>query len=160
MNGDWTRAALPGQHHSRPIASTRSPRISSVISRSRTPHSPGEGYSQANQFFDAPDKDRFYNQVIKFDQQFGSKHHFSFREIRSNRPEMGWDGSNSITGVGQSGSLPEIRTNDGLSLEWVGIISPQMVLNTRVSFSRYLAQDRGDANAGLRPDASWDFPRR
>ena len=49
----------------------------------------------------------------------------------------------------QAGSLPEIRTNDTLGLEWVGIISPQMVLNARVSFSRYLGEDRGDANAGF-----------
>ena len=64
-----------------------------------------------------------------------------------------WDGtvSNSVTGVGQSGSLPEVRTNDGLSLEWVGVVSPKMVLNARVSFSRYLGEDRGDANAGISP---------
>ena len=58
---------------------------------------------------------------------------------------------NSVTGVGQSGSLPEVRTNDGFSLEWTAIVSPQMVLNTRVSFSRYFAADRGDANAGFDP---------
>ena len=119
--------------------------------------SPGQGYSQGNQFFDAPDKDSFYNQVLKFDQQIGSKHRVSFRENRSNRLEMGWDGSNSVTGIGQSGSLPEVRTNDGLSLEWVGVISPQMVLNARVSFSRYLGEDRGDANAGFEP-AQLGFP--
>jgi hypothetical protein len=83
------------------------------------------------------------------DQQVGSRNHFAFREIRSNRLEMGWDGSNSLTGPGQNGSLPEIRTNDTLGLEWVGIISPQMVVNARVSFSRYLGEDRGDTNAGF-----------
>ena len=35
--------------------------------------------------------------------------------------------------------------------------SPQMVLNARVSFSRYLGEDRGDANAGISP-RSWAFP--
>jgi hypothetical protein len=86
---------------------------------------------------------------VKIDQQVGSRNHFSFREIRSNRLEMGYDGSNAVAGVGQSGSLPEIRTNDNLGLEWVGIVSPQMVVNARVSFSRYLGEDRGDANAGF-----------
>ena len=42
-----------------------------------------------------------------------------------------------------------MRTNDILGLEWVGIASPQLVLNARVSFSRYLGEDRGDANAGF-----------
>ena len=150
VNGTWVRQVFPGNM----IPANRiNPIAKNIISYFPQPNTntPGQGYSQANQYFDAPDKDSFYNQVLKFDQQVGSKHHFSVREIRSNRLEMGWDGSNSITGVGQSGSLPEVRTNDGISLEWVGIISPQMVLNTRVSFSRYLAADRGDANAGIRP---------
>ena len=152
VNGTWVRQVFPGNM----IPANRiNPIAKNIISYFPQPNTttPGQGYSQANQYFDAPDKDSFYNQVLKFDQQVGSKHHFSIREIRSNRLEMGWDGSNSITGVGQSGSLPEVRTNDGLSLEWVGIVSPQMVLNTRVSFSRYLAADRGDANAGFDPSA-------
>ena len=62
---------------------------------------------------------------------------------------MGWDGLQRGHGPGESGSLPEIRTNDSLGLEWVGIISPQMVVNARVSFARYLGEDRGDANAGF-----------
>jgi hypothetical protein len=109
----------------------------------------GQPYSQSNFYFDAPDKDSFYNEVVKIDQQIGARHHFSFREIRSNRLEMGWDGSNAVMGPGESGSLPEIRTNDTLGLEWVGIISPQVVANVRVSYARYLGEDRGDANAGF-----------
>ena len=156
VNGTWTRQVFPNNK----IPTNRiNPIAQKIISYFPKPNTstPGQGYSQANQYFDAPDKDSFYNQVLKFDQQVGSKHHFSIREIRSNRLEMGWDGSNSITGVGQSGSLPEVRTNDGLSFEWVGIVSPQMVINTRVSFSRYLAADRGDANAGFDP-AQLGFP--
>ncbi len=156
VNGTWTRQVFPNNiiptNRLNPIAQ----KIISYFPKPNT-STPGQGYSQANQYFDANDKDSFYNQVLKFDQQVGSKHHFSIREIRSNRLEMGWDGSNSVTGVGQSGSLPEVRTNDGLSFEWVGIVSPQMVINTRVSFSRYLAADRGDANAGFDP-AQLGFP--
>ena len=150
VNGTWVRQPFPGNiipaNRINPIAKN----IIAFFPKPNT-NSPGQGYSQGNQYFDAPDKDAFYNQVLKFDQQVGSKNRLSFREIRSNRLEMGWDGSNSITGVGQSGSLPEIRTNTGLSLEWVGVLSPQMVLNTRISFSRYLSADRGDANAGFSP---------
>jgi hypothetical protein len=156
VNGNWVRQPFPGNvlpgDRINPIAK----KIISLFPQPNT-SSPGQGYSQGNQYFDAPDKDSFYNQVLKFDQQIGTKYRISFRENRSNRLEMGWDGSNSIMGVGQSGSLPEVRTNDGLSLEWVGVLSPQMVLNARVSFSRYLGEDRGDANAGFSP-AQLGFP--
>jgi hypothetical protein len=150
VNGTWVRQPFPGNI----IPTDRiNPIARNIISYFPKPNTttPGQGYSQANQYFDAPDKDSFYNQVFKFDQQVGARHRFSFRENRSNRLEMGWDGSNSITGVGQAGSLPEVRTNDGLMLEWVGVVSPTMVLNARVSFSRYLGEDRGDANAGVSP---------
>lgn len=150
VNGTWVRQPFPGNiipaNRINPIAKN----IIGFFPKPNTSTS-DQGYSQGNQYFDAPDKDAFYNQVLKFDQQVGIKNHFSIREIRSNRLEMGWDGSNSVMGVGQAGSLPEVRTNDGLSVEWVGILSPQMVVSTRISLSRYYAADRGDANAGFSP---------
>ncbi|HEY2012152.1 MAG TPA: TonB-dependent receptor, partial [Bryobacteraceae bacterium] len=148
VNGTWTRQPFPGNI----IPANRiNPIAKNILSYFPAPNTttPGQPYSQGNLYFDAPDKDSFYNQVLKIDQQVGSRNRISFREIRSNRLEMGWDGSNAVTGPGQSGSLPEIRTNDSLGLEWVGIVSPQVVLNARISFSRYLGEDRGDANAGF-----------
>jgi len=148
VNGTWTRTPFPGNK----IPTDRiNPIAKNILTYFPSPNTstPGQNYSQNNLYFDAPDKDSFYNQILKIDQQAGSKHHFAFREIRSNRLEMGYDGSNAALGPGQSGSLPEIRTNDSLGLEWVGIMSPQMVLNARLSFARYLGEDRGDANAGF-----------
>jgi hypothetical protein len=150
VNGTWTRQPFPGNLIPTNRLNAIAKNIISYFPKPNTSTS-DQGYSQGNQYFDAPDKDAFYNQVLKFDQQVGIKNHFSVREIRSNRLEMGWDGSNSVTGVGQAGSLPEVRTNDGLSVEWVGILSPQMVVSTRFSLSRYYAADRGDANAGISP---------
>jgi hypothetical protein len=148
VNGTWVRQVFPGNvipaNRINPIAQ----KILSYFPAPNTTTS-GQPYSQSNFYFDAPDKDAFYNEVVKVDQQIGARHHFSFREIRSNRLEMGWDGSNAVMGPGESGSLPEIRTNDTLGLEWVGIISPQVVANVRVSYARYLGEDRGDANAGF-----------
>lgn len=148
VNGNFTRQPFPNNI----IPANRiNPIAKSILSYFPAPNTttPGQPYSQGNLYFDGPDKDSFYNQVLKIDQQVGARNHFAFREIRSNRLEMGYDGSNAVAGVGQSGSLPEIRTNDSFGLEWVGIISPQMVVNARVSFARYLAEDRGDANAGF-----------
>jgi hypothetical protein len=148
VNGTWVRQPFAGNM----IPSNRiNPVAKSILSYFPAPNTstPSQGYSQGNLYFDAPDKDSFYNQVLRIDQQVGARNHFAFREIRSNRLENGWDGSNAIMGPGEAGSLPEIRTNDILGLEWVGIVSPQMVLNARISFSRYLGEDRGDANAGF-----------
>ncbi len=108
-------------------------------------------YTVQNYFFaggDALDKDRFYNLVIKFDQQFGSKHHLFFRHGSNDRTQMAFDNSNSIIGPGARGSLPEKRVNDAYVLDWVGIVTPRTVANMRVSFARYLDQDRADQNQG------------
>jgi hypothetical protein len=148
VNGSWVRQPFPGNI----IPGDRiNPIAKGILGYFPAPNTttPGQPYSQSNFYFDAPDKDSFYNQVLKIDQQIGTKNHIAFREIRSNRLEMGWDGSNAVMGPGESGSLPEVRTNDTIGLEWVGIISPQFVVNARVSFARYLGEDRGDANAGF-----------
>jgi hypothetical protein len=148
VNGNWVRQPFPGNV----IPGGRiSPIAKNILGYFPGPNTTtaGQPYSQSNFYFDAPDKDSFYNEVVKIDQQIGSRNHFAFREIRSNRLEMGWDGSNAIMGPGESGSLPEVRTNDTLGLEWVGIVTPQLVVDARVSFARYLGEDRGDANAGF-----------
>src|SRR5262245_4471931 len=112
----------------------------------------GSDYSSNNYFFagpDALDKDRFYNLVIKFDQQFGSKHHLFFRHGSNDRTQMAFDNSNAIVGPGARGSLPEKRVNDAYVLDWVGVMTPRTVANVRISFARYLDQDRGDQNVGF-----------
>ena len=62
---------------------------------------------------------------------------------------MAFDNSNAIIGPGARGSLPEKRINDAYVLDWVGIMTPRTVANVRVSFARYLDQDRGDQNEGF-----------
>jgi hypothetical protein len=148
VNGNWVRQPFAGNIIP---ASRINPVAKNILGYFPAPNTTtaGQPYSQSNLYFDAPDKDSFYNEVVKVDQQIGDRNHFSFRQIRSNRLEMGYDGSNAVMGPGQAGSLPEIRTNDTLGLEWTGIISPQVVVNARVSFARYLGEDRGDANAGF-----------
>jgi Carboxypeptidase regulatory-like domain/TonB dependent receptor len=156
VNGAFVRQPFPGNM----IPLNRiNPISKSILSYEAAPNTttPGQPYSINDQYVDEPDKDNYYNQVVKIDQQIGARNHFSFREIRSNRLEMGFDGNNSLTGPGQNGSLPEIRTNDTLGLEWVGIVSPQLVVNARVSFARYLGEDRGDKNLGFN-NTSLGFP--
>jgi hypothetical protein len=115
VNGNFVRQPFAGNI----IPSSRiNPVAKNILGYFPSPNTttPGQPYSQNNFYFDGPDKDSFYNEVVKVDQQIGDRNHFSFREIRSNRLEMGFDGSNPLTGPGQNGSLPEIRTNDTLGL--------------------------------------------
>ena len=89
--------------------------------------------------------------MLKFDQQIGSKHHFSFRE---NPQQPAGDGLGRLEF--RHGSRAERLAAGGSHQRWpeprMGrIVSPQMVVNARVSFSRYLGEDRGDANAGFDP---------
>ena len=148
VNGSFVRQ--PFSNNQIPV-SRINPIAKAILTYEPAPNTitPGQPYSLSDLYADEPDRDNFYNEVLKIDQQIGSRNHFAFREIRSNRLEMGFDGSNPVNGPGQNGSLPEIRTNDTLGLEWVGIVSPQMVVNARVSFARYLGEDRGDKNAGF-----------
>src|SRR6185312_4350516 len=121
VNGTWVRQPFAGNI----IPTSRiNPVAKNIMGYFPAPNTTtaGQPYSQSNYYFDAPDKDSFYNEVVKVDQQVGDRNHFAFRQIRSNRHEMGWDGSNAIMGPGEAGSLPEIRTNDTLGLEWVGIV--------------------------------------
>src|SRR3954465_10603747 len=151
VNGVWTRDPFPGNI----IPKDRiNPIARNILSYFPAPnvHTPGDESTANNYFFsggDALDKDRFYNLVIKFDQQFGSKHHMFFRHGSNDRTQRAFDNSNAIIGPGARGSLPEKRINDAYALDWVGVMTPRTVANVRVSFARYLEQDRGDQNQGF-----------
>ena len=100
----------------------------------------GVAYAQQNYFASGganPAKDRFYNLVFKFDQNFGTRHRAFFRHGSNDRTEM-----RSTNGIldkpGADGPQPLKRINDAYVLDWVTMLSPSMILNPRVSFSRYL----------------------
>src|SRR5947209_1223135 len=138
VNGVWTRDAFPGNV----IPKDRiNPIARNILSYFPAPnvHTAGDDYTVNNYFFsggDALDKDRFYNLVIKFDQQFGSRHHLFFRHGSNDRTQMAFDNSNAIVGPGARGSLPEKRINDAYVLDWVGVMTPRTVANVRVSCAR------------------------
>jgi hypothetical protein len=106
----------------------------------------GINYSQQNYFASGginPARDNFYNMVFKFDHNFGDKHHAFLRQASNDRTEM--RSTNGMLGqVGANGPLPLKRVNDAYVLDWVSTLSPSLLLNARVSFSRYI-----ESNAGL-----------
>jgi hypothetical protein len=94
--------------------------------------------------------------VIKFDQQFGSKHHLFFRHGSNDCTQMASDNSNAIVGPGAR-FLARKRLNDAYVL--IGSASSRREpWQMRVSFARYLDQDHGDQNQGYDP-TKLGFPR-
>lgn len=108
----------------------------------------GVAYSQQNYFAsggDNPAQDTFYNLVFKFDQNFGSRNHVFFRHGSNDRTEF--RSSNGIRGkVGGDGPQPLKRVNDAYVLDWVSTVSATMIVNAKVSFSRYIESNAGLAN--------------
>jgi hypothetical protein len=150
VNGVWTRDPFVGNRIPQQQINPIGKKILGFFPTANV-HTSADDYTVNNYYFagaDALDKDRFYNLVIKFDQQFGSKHHMFFRHGSNDRTQRAFDDSNAIVGPGARGSLPEKRINDAYVLDWVGVLTPRTVANARVSFARYLEQDRSDQNQG------------
>jgi hypothetical protein len=110
----------------------------------------GVAYAQQNYFASGgvnPARDRFYNLVFKFDQNFGNRHRMFFRHGSNDRTEM--RSTNGMLGkIGQDGPLPLKRVNDAYVIDWVTTLTPTMILNPRVSFSRYIESNTSTLNAG------------
>ena len=60
------------------------------------------------------------------------RHRMFFRHASNDRTQMGHDGGNVITGVGERGSLPHFRINDAHVIDWTSTLTPRTVLNWRV----------------------------
>ncbi len=111
----------------------------------------GLGYAQSNYFVSGgqnPATDRFYNLVFKFDHNFGPRNRVFFRQASNDRTE--WRPTNGVFGKpGADGQLPLKRINDAYVIDWVSTLSPSMIFNLRVSFSRYVEGSRADADTNF-----------
>jgi len=110
---------------------------------------PGSGYGQNNLLIPGgvnPTHDSFYNTVDRFDQNFGDRNHLFFRNGSNDRTE--YNSRNGLTGEGYSGSDPLKRINDAYALDWTSTVTPTLVTDLRVSYSRYVEGTRTDLNAG------------
>jgi hypothetical protein len=109
------------------------------------------GFRYANQNLAIPnffDKDKFYSLILKFDWNFGSKNRAFFRHVSNDRTE-----DRAVNGIdnkpGTDGQQPFQRINDGYVADWVGTVSPTLVLNARASFNRFIEKGFGRANQGF-----------
>ena len=118
------------------------------------------GFRYANNNLVLPDyfdKDKFYNLILKFDWNFGSKHRAFFRHGSNDRTEDRTD--NGIDNKpGTDGQQPFQRINDAYVVDWVGTITPTFILNARASYNRFIEKGYGAANDGF-DMTSLGFPK-
>ncbi len=94
------------------------------------------------------DKDKFYNLIMKFDWNFGSNHRAFFRHASNDRTEDR-AGNGIDNKPGTDGQQPFQRINDAYVVDWVGTISPTLILNARASYNRFIEKGYGRANEGF-----------
>ena len=90
----------------------------------------------------------FYNWLTKFDANLSSKHRM-FVRYGANRFDEDRSFNGVFTGPGQDGQQPFIRENQAMLVDWVGTMSPTLVLNLRGSATRYVEGGRGSGNEGF-----------
>ncbi|MFN0101438.1 MAG: carboxypeptidase regulatory-like domain-containing protein [Bryobacteraceae bacterium] len=146
VNNVWTRSPFPSnvipQDRINPIARK-------IASFFPTPNvrTAGADYASANYFLSGgtnPATDDFYNLVLKFDHNLGSRHRMFFRHASNDRTER--RSANGVSGPGENGQFPLKRINDAYVIDWVSTLSPQTIFNIRSSFSRYVEGSRSDTN--------------
>jgi hypothetical protein len=95
-----------------------------------------------------PANDDFYNLILKFDWNFGDRHRAFIRHASNDRTE-----DRCINGIcsgpGMDGQQPFQRINDAYVADWVGTISPTLVLNVRGSHNRFIEKGFGRGNVGF-----------
>jgi hypothetical protein len=104
------------------------------------------------------DKDKFYNLILKFDWNFGSKNRAFFRHGSNDRTED--RANNGIDNKpGTDGQQPFQRINDAYVVDWVGTATPTLVLNARASFNRFIEKGYGAANQGFDVVGNFGLPK-
>ncbi len=144
------RTPFAGQHHS--VQPHQSDRQGSHASTCRMPNRAAPaGFRYSNGNLSLPDyfdKDKFYNLIMKFDWNFGNNHRAFFRHASNDRTEDR-AGNGIDNKPGTDGQQPFQRINDAYVVDWVGTISPTLILNARASYNRFIEKGFGAANEGF-----------
>lgn len=144
-SGNPVRSPFPGN---RIPQSLFSPVAQNVTKYMPLPNAttPGVQYSTNNRLNPTyAAEDKFYNLILKFDWNFGDKHRAFFRHASNDRTEDRC--TNDICDApGQSGQQPFQRINDAYVADWVGTLTPTLVVNVRASYNRFIEKGFGRAN--------------
>lgn len=148
VNGVWTRDAFPGNR----IPQGRIHPVSAAVTKYMPPpaaKTAGVAYSQQNLLL--PDYTATYdywNWMVKADANLSSRHRMFWR-YGFNRFDEDRSYNAVFTGPGQDGQHPFIRENHAFLVDWVGTLTPTLVVNLRGSAARYVEGGKGSGNEGF-----------
>jgi hypothetical protein len=148
-SGNAVRNPFPGNVIPKNLLNPIALAVTQYMPLPNQPAPPGSAYASSNlsipSFFD---KDKFYNLILKFDANIGSKHRAFFRHLSNDRTE-----DRAVNGIdnkpGTDGQQPFQRINDGYVADWTTTVSPTLMTDFRVSFNRFIEKGFGRANDGF-----------
>lgn len=144
-NGDPIRSPFPNNQ----IPASRIHPVARAVTQYMpmpNARTPGVRYSTQNMLNpEYPATDDFYNLILKFDFNIGDRNRMFFRHASNDRTEDRC--TNGVCeGPAMSGQQPFQRINDAYVIDWVGTVSPTLVLNLRASHNRFIEKGFGRGN--------------
>jgi Carboxypeptidase regulatory-like domain len=147
--GNVTRQPFPGNVIPKNMLNPVALAVTKYMPLPNQPAPPNSRYATSNlsipSFFD---KDKFYNLILKFDFNIGSKHRAYFRHASNDRTE-----DRAVNGIdnkpGTDGQQPFQRINDAYVADWTFTASPTVIIDVRGSYNRFIEKGFGRANEGF-----------
>ncbi|MBL8207314.1 MAG: carboxypeptidase regulatory-like domain-containing protein, partial [Blastocatellia bacterium] len=120
------------------------------------PNQPGDAQGRNNYISGNPRTDNFRSESVRFDQTISERQKFFVRYTHNNRREARGNWGGVVNGLHSTGNYL-FRINNGGAFDHVISITPTMILNSRVGFTRFnepnVRQHEGEFNP-----ASLGFP--
>ncbi|MEP7341997.1 MAG: carboxypeptidase-like regulatory domain-containing protein [Acidobacteriota bacterium] len=120
------------------------------------PNQPGGAQGQNNFISGQPRTDNFHSESLRFDQVLTEAQRIFFRYSHNNRREARGNWGGVVNGVNSTGNYL-FRINTSGNFDYVNNISPTVVLNARVGFSRFNEPNIRQHEGQVSP-ASLGFP--
>ncbi len=100
------------------------------------PNLPGDSVGRNNYQSGNPRKDTFHSESYRFDQMISDQQKFFIRYSHNNRRESRNNWADVVNGIRPIGNFL-FRINDGGTFDHVYNLSPTLILNSRIGFSRF-----------------------
>ncbi len=93
----------------------------------------------SNNFIASPNlsSDHFRNYIGRVDQNIGQKERLFFRYAHNRRNQID-NGANGYTGIGKDAQDPLVRLNDNAVVDSLTVLSPTMLLDMRLGYTRFI----------------------
>jgi hypothetical protein len=111
-----------------------------LINAFSAPNTTGsDPFNRFNNFINTPalGTDNYHTVILRTDFELTSNQRMFFRYVHSRRDQIAF-GDNGRVGLGIDAQDPLLRVNNGAVLDYVNTLSPTLVMNTRISFTRFL----------------------